>query len=150
MKNPSANIRIDRENETIEVSKTFYKKASIFGSVECQALAEAQRMCPRFTIATKASTKKTYHGLNYRLMEAYIAIQKNADVLKADYEVVRKKAESEYDSVYPIVKKWFLGEFASDGKTFDVRKAKSEIAQALIENAVLSIMYSDVVEDKAA
>ena len=91
--------------------------------------------------------KKTYAGLNYRLMEAYIAIQKNADVLRADYQAVRSKAEEEYESIYPIVKKWFLDEFDSDGKPFNVRNAKAEIAQALIHNAVLSAMYADVVAD---
>lgn len=150
MKKTNANIRINRENETLEVSKTFYKRASVFGTPECQALAKAQKMCPTFSVAIKSSAKKSYSGLNYRLMEAYIAIQKNADVLKADYEAVRRNAEEEYESIYPIVKKWFLGEFASDGKTFDVRKAKAEIAQAFINDAVLSAMYSDVVDSKAA
>lgn len=151
-------FRFDLLNNKILGTAESFQKANIGFGDAYDELMELKSKQPSFAyevIASKAmkkltkgkKPKKTYAGLTYELMEAYISIQKNAEDEWADYRAVRADAEKKYDSIYPVVKKWFLGEFDPWGKGFDVRKAKSEIAQELIHNAVLRNMYAEVVAD---
>ena len=86
---------------------------------------------------TKA--KKTYNGMDFDFMEAYISTRKNAKQLMEEYEAVKKEAEDSKISVYPFTKKWFLGEFDPDKQGFDMEKAKKEISDYRIATAVISV-----------
>ena len=55
-----------------------------------------------------------------------------------EYEAVKKKAEDSKISVYPLTKKWFLGEFDPDKQGFDMEKAKKEISDYRMGKAVIS------------
>ena len=81
-------------------------------------------------------------------MEAYISTRKNAKQLMEEYEAVKKKAEDSKISVYPLTKKWFLGEFDPDKQGFDMEKAKKEISDYLIGEAVISAAPAPAVDDE--
>ena len=99
---------------------------------------------PTFTLVIKEPKKKsdkpkrTYYGMDFKFMEKYIAIQKNSEQLMVEYKAVKKFAEDAHLSVYPTTKKWFLGEFDPDGEGFDMAKAKEEIKQFGMDNAILN------------
>ena len=97
-------------------------------------------------IGTKA--KKTYYGMDFDFMEAYISTRKNAKQLMEAYEAVKKMAEDEGISVYPFTKKWFLGEFDPDKQGFDMEKAKKEISDYRMGKAVISATPAPAVEDE--
>ena len=67
MKNIAANL-IDN---TLTVSKTFYKKASVCGSAEYYELRQAMIENPGFKIVFKSIEKKTYNGLTFAVMKAW-------------------------------------------------------------------------------
>lgn len=100
-------VSVNREAETIEVSKSFYKKASIFGTAECRMLAEAQQMFPTFEVEVRVSTKKTYGGLSFERMRAYIETQPNSVQRLNEFESVQRVAKAK-GALYPRTKKWFL------------------------------------------
>ena len=72
MKNITANL-IDN---TLTVSKSFYKKASVCGSAEYYELRQAMIENPKFKIVFKSIEKKTYNGLTFAVMKAYAFFQK--------------------------------------------------------------------------
>ena len=45
-----SNVSVNREAKTLTVSKSFYKKASVFGTIECAELAEAEKMFLRQSV----------------------------------------------------------------------------------------------------
>ena len=92
---------------------------------------------PTFTIEEKkikeAMGKKTYEGLNKAFIEKYISIQSNADDLNKQYAKATEMGK------FPLVRKWFLGEFDPDKQGFDMEKAKKEISDYRIATAVISV-----------
>ena len=111
---------------TIVVSKTTLKKASIPNSAEYKALMKLMKQNPTFTVAEKeikkAEGKNTYKGLNEAFIKQYISIQTNAKTLDEQY---KKAAEM---GKFPLVRKWFLDTF----KNFDMATAKDEIEKAIL------------------
>lgn len=112
------NIKVNPETKSIEVSKTFLKKASIYGSEEYKALKEVRDAEPTYevkVIAIKKSTnKKTYGSLTFKAMVAHIELvevneEDRAKVLKELEEI--KTYSAARGSSYPIVKKWFLNKY---------------------------------------
>lgn len=83
--------------------------------------------------ATKA--KRTYNGLDFPFMEAYIATCPNADAVLADYKAVKKKAEDCGTRAYPLTKKWFLNQFSTEAKPFDMNEAREAISNFRIASA---------------
>lgn len=123
MKN--ANINVNPVTETIEVSKAFLKKASVYGSPEYFALKEVRTAEPTFAVKEisikKNANKKTYGSLTFKAMIAHI------ELTEADEEV-RKNILNEMKeikaygkargSAYPIVKKWFLDKYKDSYNDF--------------------------------
>lgn len=68
-------VRILRNTRTIEVSKSFDKAASRFGTREYEAMQQVRKDYPTFTIVVKTVRTKADHfkGLTYDFMEKYIA-----------------------------------------------------------------------------
>ena len=64
-------IRVNRTNRTIEVSKSFDKAASRFGTREYEAMQQVRKDYPDFTIVVKTVRTKADHfkGLTYDFME---------------------------------------------------------------------------------
>ena len=102
-----SNVSVNREAKTLTVSKSFYKKASVFGTIECAELAEAEKMFPDFSVVIAVSTKKVYHGLSFERMVDYIITQPNSVQRLNEMERVMEIAKSK-GALYPLTKKWFL------------------------------------------
>ena len=132
------------ENQIIGTKASFDKASKGFGPIY-EELAEKVAKHPDFDLVIKeqkkhtTKAKKTYNGMDFDFMEAYISTRKNSKQLMEKYEAVKKKAEDSKISVYPFTKKWFLGEFDPDKQGFDMEKAKKEISDYRIATAVISV-----------
>ena len=108
MKKMSMNI--NHFDETITVSKAFYNKASKYGTAEYKALNKALKENRRYELLFKPSDKKSYHGLTFKRMEAYIKTQPNSEANLIAYSKAKEVAETK-GGKYPYTKKWFLENF---------------------------------------
>ena len=104
------NISIDAIEKTIGISKAFYKKASIYGSNEYEALRSAMLENPTFDIVFKTIEKKTYGGLTFQKMMDYIKTQPDCDKMLVKFNAVQRIAKAK-GSLYPLTKKWFLNTY---------------------------------------
>lgn len=102
-------IFVNDDNGTLVMTKAFYKKACMFGSEEYYMLRDAKAHNDGYTVAFKCdiAKKKTYGGLSFKTMEAYIMTQPNSEARLMEYEVVKQIAEIK-GGKYPLTKKWFL------------------------------------------
>ena len=67
------NITINYKKNTLEITKSFEKKASAYGSREYNELANVRKEFPDFRIVVKAAkTKSTFKGMDYDFMREYI------------------------------------------------------------------------------
>ena len=105
-----SNIIVDLAKSTLTVSKSFYKKASTFGSDEYKELRAAILENPGFRIVLRTSEKKSYHGLTFKVMEDYIKTQPDCDKIMVKFAAVQRIAKAK-GSLYPLTKKWFLNTF---------------------------------------
>lgn len=128
-----ANIIIDQINKTITISKSFYKKASVYGSDEYGELRIAIVENQSFKIVFKTVEKKTYHGLSFSRMEEYIKTQTNSKERLIEFEKVKEIAKAK-GSQYPLTKKWFL-ETYPEYKENNVSTNEAENKLAIIEKA---------------
>ena len=108
-------IRVDRKSRTIEVSKSFDKAASRFGSEEYKALQQVRKDYPDFTIVVKTVRTKADHfkGLTYDFMEKYITSHDDADKRLAEFNDLRGKSEEALlfgaeALSYGEIKAWFF------------------------------------------
>ena len=106
------NIHINHGNQTITVSKSFYNKASKYGTAEYKALNNAIKQNRGYEVVFKTSDKKSYRGLTFKRMEAYILSQPNSEDNLIAYSKAKEVAEAK-GSKYPLTKKWFLETFPS-------------------------------------
>ena len=107
MTNKRNNIIVNHEDNTLIISKAFYKKASVFGSTEYYELRKAKMENEGYSIEFKTFDKKTYHGLSFKTMEEYIKTQPDSENRLMEFEAVKEIAEIK-GSKYPLTKKWFL------------------------------------------
>lgn len=136
--NNSPRFTIDFPGKKIIGTKASFDKASKgFGSIY-EELASKVAKHPDFELIVKqpkkqiARAKRTYAGLNDALMEDFIAIQKESEKLRREYDAVRKMAKKAGKSVYPLTKKWFLEKFSTEEKPFNVEEAKKAITAAML------------------
>ena len=133
---------IDFTSKKIIGTKASFDKAGKGIGTIYTELATKIAAHPEFELVIKEQKKRsnkakqTYDGLNFELMEKFIAIQPDADSLMRAYDGAKKMAKDTGGSVYPFTKKWFLGQF----EDFDVAKAK----------AAISDYYVSVVDQNAA
>ena len=131
-------------DDTIYGTKASFNKASKGNGPAYEELTALITRHPDFTLVVKepkkhtTKAKRTYNGMDFPFMEAYIQTRVNAEQIMAEYEAVKKMAEDSGISVYPFTKKWFLGEFDSNGEGFDMEQAKKEIADYRIAKAILT------------
>ena len=153
-------LRVDHENKTLVMDKTFEKNSSIFGSRESQMLEEARRAYPTYTVARrqikKNSNQEHYNGLTYEYMRWYIQTHEEGEALTViikEFEelLLISKCHSK-GKRYPTIKKWFLDQY-KEVKTFGMSQEQLEAfqkAQEEKENAEHVIPFSKVEEEKKA
>ena len=129
--------------EIIGTKASFDKASKGFGPIY-EELADKVAKHPDFALVVKeqkkhtTKAKRTYNGMDFDFMEAYIETRANADQLMKEYKAVKKMAKDSGMSVYPFTKNWFLGEFNADKEGFDMDEAKKEIAAYRMTKAVLN------------
>ena len=102
------------ENNKAQVTKAFAKKARIYGTPEYRQWREFIAENPDFVMVTKTikknPDKKTTKNLKYENMETFIDEQENAEILKAEFEKVKKMSKVQ-KSPYDYVLEWFKNKF---------------------------------------
>lgn len=112
-------IRFNHTNNTIELTKSFEKAASRFGTDEFCALQEARSAYPnyRVVIASRKSKSDSFKGLTYEYMKNYIASHDDEEKsIMAEYENMigtsEEAKELQMKAVsYGELKKWFLATY---------------------------------------
>ena len=133
---------IDFLKKTILGTQASFDMAGKGISPMYEELVEKMTAHPTFVCKVKEQKKKsrkpkrTYNGMNFAFMEAYISLQSNSEILTKKYNSVKVYAKKQKLSIYPFTKRWFLGEFDPDNKGFDMKKAVEEITQAGIKFAI--------------
>ena len=109
-------------DKTIDGTEYHFNKASIPGTAQYKQLMERMEAHPTYTLnpisTKKTSSKRTYAGLNSKLIKEYISIQKNREELEAEYKALIDKEVG-----FPTIKSWFLDKYPK----FNVNKAENEI-----------------------
>ncbi len=73
-------ISLNAKNRTIELSNTFAKAASLFGSEEYKQLQEARRDYPSYRVVTvkqKGTGKTAFAKLSFDYMDKYVKAHAN-------------------------------------------------------------------------
>ena len=118
----------------------FKRAGKGFGS-EYEELAAKIAAHPDFELVIKESkhhitrAKRTYEGLDFKFMEAYIDTKDKREDLMKDYKSIKDTAEKTHLAKYPLTKKWFLDKFSSKDDPFDMDIAKKEISDYAIQKA---------------
>lgn len=100
-------IVINRKNATIEITKSFEKKASIYGTDEYRELNEVRKDYLNYRIVVrKSKSGDNYQGMDFDYMKAYIKKHDNAEKNLAilDNSIAEKIS-------YVKIRKWFLDEY---------------------------------------
>ncbi len=108
-----ANIKINREDNIIEIGKQFDKKASVFGTEEYMALEQVRVAYPTFKIVVKKSSnnKSAIKGLTFDRMRQFIELKGDEEGMAQFEELIGKGSlESQYkgSAPYGTVKQWFV------------------------------------------
>ena len=144
---------VDFFARTISGTKASFIKASKGNGPAYEELAGLIAKHPEFELVIKEPkqrinrAKRDYNGMDYDFIVSYIEIQPKATTLMAEYESVKKFAKENKMSVYPFVKKWFLGEFDPDKNGFNMAEAKKAISDYRMAKAILN---SEIVNKMAA
>ena len=147
---------VDFFARTISGTKASFNKASKGNGPAYEELASLTAKHPEFKLAIKepkkhtTKAKRTYNGMDFPFMEAYIETRSNAKQLMKDYKAVKKMAETVGISVYPFTKKWFLGEFDPNGEGFDMDAAKKAISDYRMEKAILGVNEATATDEEQA
>ena len=129
------------DQKIIGTKASFNKAAKGFGS-EYEELAAKMAAHPDFELVVKEQkhksikAKRTYEGLDFPFMEAYILTQSDSNALMAEYKSVKAMAKSCASNVYALTKKWFLETFATEDEPFNMTEAREAINAYRIQKAV--------------
>lgn len=116
-----ANIKLNFNKRTIEVTKSFMKAASIYNSDQYKEFLAVQRDYPTYSVVVmkeKRNTKKdTYSGLTLEVMEKYIASHDDGSCtamnkfkdLRGNSDIANALDADSY--TYGEIKKWFLNQY---------------------------------------
>ena len=100
------NFKVNFITNTIEVSPSFAKKASIYGSTEYLMLTEAQKAHPEYKLTILKPKKTVIKGIDYDFMRKYISTHdEHAELLTAFEKLVKGNLS------YPEVKAWFIEQY---------------------------------------
>lgn len=99
-----SNITINYQKSTIEITKSFEKKASVFGSEAYIELSDARKEFPAFRLVIKANkASSAFKGMDYDFMIEYIKKHENAEQRKAEFDKLRASGLT-----YGEIKQWFI------------------------------------------
>ena len=148
-KNETVRFTIDFLNRQIVGTKASFNKASKGYGSEYEELMAKMAKHPDFELVVKeqkhksTKAKRTYDGMDFSFMEAFIAAQKDSKSLMKEYEAVKAMAKTSSGKVYPLTKKWFLDKFSTEGKPFDMDAAREAISEYQIAMAVKDTAKQD-------
>ena len=143
-KNMNVHFTINFFDKQIIGTKSSFNKAGKGFGAEYEELAAKMAAHPDFKLVVKeqkhksTKAKRTYDGLDFDFMEAYIEMQTDAQKLKNEYESVKQMAANCGTSKYPMTKKWFLGKFGTEDQPFDMEQARKDITDYRIQQAELA------------
>ena len=108
------NVKINFDNNTIEITKAFSKRASNPMTKEFEELMELQNKLPEFKVVVRTTTRKVKRdylkGLTYEFMRQYI--ERHDDENNSNMVEFKKRTVKNDDNVmtdsYGEVRKWFL------------------------------------------
>lgn len=114
-----ANIKINETKKVIEITKSFEKKARMYGTKEYDDLQIVRRDYPNFKVITKAARRNTdgFKGLTFEYMEKYIKEHsEEKDLLAEFYKKCGRNENGENidffkGEPYGKIKKWFLEQY---------------------------------------
>ena len=138
-------IRIDRENNKIVMTRKFAKKADDPTTKEFRLLQEVMATYPTFSVNNhtikKNPNKECYKGLTYDYMRDYIRTHEaGANVEGALAELEEMIFKTKCHSIrYAHVKKWFLESYPSidDFKKRDTEeRTKAKVSFPILDEAV--------------
>ena len=139
-------IEVNAIENSIIVSKAFYKRASAFGSAEYEALRSAILDNPTAKIVFQTIEKKTYGGLTFEKMMDYIKTQPDSDKMLIKFAAVQRIAKAK-GSLYPLTKKWFLNAYpaykVNEVIEAEAKKLTAELA-AEAEEEIAALMMDEV------
>lgn len=112
-------IKVDHENNSIIMDRTFAKLAENAHSEEYTTLQNVRRDYPTYKVKTrtirKNTYKETYAGLTYSYMEYYIRTHESVNTIAAvmgEFEEMRLISQCHSRAFrYPTIKKWFLEKY---------------------------------------
>ena len=122
-------LHINHKAETIEMTKAFYKEASIFGSKAYKTLNEARRDFPTYDLVIlRQKAKDSHKGLTLNKMAEYI--EEHAEEHEGAKELFEKCTTTNEKDELVLVKginfitlrEWFLSEF----KEIDNKKTENK------------------------
>ena len=101
------NIRLDYAKETIEITKAFEKKASVYGSQAYNELATVRRDFPTFKLKISESKGSNgFKGMDYDFMRNYISLHDNSEINSQRFETLIQNKLT-----YGEIKQWFVSTF---------------------------------------
>ena len=102
-----SNITIDYKKSTIEITKSFEKQASVYGSQAYNELRTARADFPNYRLVIKANkSSSAFKGMDYDFMIEYIEKHDNAEQRKADFEKLRASGLT-----YGEINQWFVSTY---------------------------------------
>lgn len=95
-------------NETVQVTKAFERKARIFGTTEFYKWQEVLKVLPKAKMETKTINRKPNKNKNrsYENIKSYIMTQKNSEALLIELEKVRTQSKVQTNP-YEYILSWF-------------------------------------------
>ena len=112
-------LKINHEERTIIMDRTFAKFAENTRSEEYAHLQQVRKDYPTYTVTLrkikKNPNKQTYPGLTYQYMEDYIAThetpENEKEVLAELHDMIFISQCQSKAYRYPTIKKWFLNKY---------------------------------------
>ena len=111
------NITLNYRKHTIEITKSFEKKASKYNSDEYRMLSKVRRENPDFRVVIVAGSKgraDTYKGLTYDYMKKYMEMKEDKEGLEILSQIRKQKDdELSFEKTQSFLKtrKWFLEKY---------------------------------------
>jgi hypothetical protein len=103
-----SNITINYKKSTIEITKSFEKQASVYGSQAYNELREARAEFPTYRLVIKANkSSSAFKGMDYDFMLAYIKTHENEENTR-ETEFGKLRASG---LTYGEVKQWFVSTY---------------------------------------
>lgn len=131
----SKSCSLNFTDETIDVTKSFMKKASIYGTPEYTELLNAQNDRPHFTINIISSSKKSsaQKSISYDEMKEYVRDEYGKDSSEEKALLYTLQRAKKQNITYGVVKKWFFESFPNYGKLVNLNE-QSGVSNVLALN----------------